>query len=145
MSRAARIASPDPRALSIRSHPPASLAPTLARALALVQLAPPDSACSSTRVIDEPTQLDWRTLVREVLAFTASLVGILLVLKDSEVHLYEAITLVCCYAVYVLVMAQYSKIVAALCPISTGDGAFEVTPRSKKGHLMVSRQPLVAS
>ena len=76
-------------------------------------------------VLSEPIQLDWRTLVREVLAFSASLVGILLTLKDSRVEIYEALILLACYGVYVLVMAKFPAIVAAICPVAPNDGEFE--------------------
>ena len=67
--------------------------------------------------------LDWRPLVREVVFFALSLVGILLTLNDSVVYWYEAGLLMGGYALYVIVCANFNKIIRSMCPISTAEDA----------------------
>eukprot|EP01043_Picozoa_sp_COSAG02_P015782 COSAG02_NODE_680_length_18551_cov_16.648060_15_plen_748_part_00 len=65
--------------------------------------------------------LDWRPLAREVLFFALSLVGILLTLNDSVVYLYEACLLMGGYALYVIVCANFNKLVRLMCPVSSAE------------------------
>ena len=67
-----------------------------------------------------PLALDWRPLMREVLFFGLSLIGILVVLADSFVQLHEAILLILGYVCYVIVCASFPRIVAKLCPLPQG-------------------------
>ena len=67
-----------------------------------------------------PLALDWRPLVREVLFFGLSLIGILVVLADSVVQWYEALVLMFGYICYVVACASFPKIVAAICPLPQG-------------------------
>ena len=67
--------------------------------------------------------LDWRPLAREVVFFSLSLVGILLTLNDSVVYFYEALLLIGGYALYVIVCANFNKLITLLCPISTAEDA----------------------
>jgi hypothetical protein len=65
--------------------------------------------------------LDWRPLVREVVFFSLSLVGILLTLNDSVVYMYEACLLMGGYALYVIVCANFVKLIGLLCPITSAE------------------------
>jgi hypothetical protein len=80
--------------------------------------------------------LDWRPLVREVLFFSLSLVGILLTLNDSVVYLYEALILMGGYALYVIVCAKTNFFINILCPVSSAESEVEGARGGDEGFIL---------